>query len=174
MAEIGGTPGISQAQMQAALAPYATMASVPVMATSIPLAEKTGGAAGAVPGEYSDAAHQHPRLTSATKVTLDASGVATATFTRSFSTEPTVDLTPIMPGQACLMQVDGWIREVMTPTPSGAYVGCVVRGYKVGTQTLAAVTVLSISVAVGSQVVNLLSPANGVGVSVIALQSSAA
>lgn len=113
--------------------------------------------------------HKHPRLTSATLVTLDGSGLATATFTRTFANMPSVDLTAIVPGgtQPVALQVESWVM-------TGAdYSGCVVRGYRGQTTSLAAVTVLGVSVAVGGQTLNAFAAAPGVMVSVIALQNSA-
>jgi hypothetical protein len=42
--------------------------------------------------------HQHPRLTSSTNHTLDANGFVTVTFTRTFDTEPAINLTAIGSG----------------------------------------------------------------------------
>lgn len=57
------------------------------LADTVPKAE----AKVAVPGAMEQASrgdHTHPRLTSATNVTLDANGYATIVFTRTFTTEP--------------------------------------------------------------------------------------
>jgi hypothetical protein len=142
----------------------------PMPADATPSSESRTGSVGATSDRFARADHQHPRLTSATIVTLDGSGLATATFTRSFPVEPSVDLTPIAPGgtQPVALQVDSW---VMTGPD---YTGCIVRGYRGAPTTLAAVSVVGISVAVGSQTVNPFSgSASGVRVSVIALQNSA-
>lgn len=42
--------------------------------------------------------HQHPRLTSSTNHTLDANGFVTVTFTRTFDTEPAINLTALGSG----------------------------------------------------------------------------
>lgn len=144
--------------------------NIPIPADFVPPGEKTGGSVGADSVMYARADHQHPRLTSATIVTLDSNGLATVAFTRSFPVEPSVDLTPIAPGgtQPVALQVDSWVM-------TGAdYTGCIVKGFRGQSTTLAAVTVVGISVAVGSQTVNPFSApaASGVRVSVIALQTS--
>lgn len=154
----------------------ALAATVPSAETSLPSVESKDGAAGPDMTKFTAGKHSHPRLTSATIVTLDAGGLSTATFTRSFANEPSIDLTPIAPGgaQPVALQVESWVREVVSPTPSGAYVGCVVKGFRAAPTTLAAVTVATVSVAVGAQTVTPFSgPAAGVRVSVIALQNSA-
>ncbi len=128
-----------------------------------PLSEATGGSAGASPQMFSMGDHRHPRLTSVTKSTLDGSGLATVTFTRSFANEPGVVLTPIAPGgtQPVMMQVQSWTMN------AGLYVGCVVKGYR--SRPLPSV------IALLSALLNYdmcAGDASGVGVSVIAVQVS--
>jgi len=130
---------------------------------SVPPSEVTGGYSGAASTQYAMGDHRHPRLTSVSKVTLDGSGLATVTFTRSFAAEPGVVLTAIAPGgsQPVAMQVDSWI------TTGTDYTGCVVKGYRM--RPLPAVlallsALLNYDVCAGS--------ASGVGVSVIAVQVS--
>lgn len=142
----------------------ATSVPPPMPADSTPSSESRMGAVGSQSERYARADHQHPRLTSATTHTLDASGLATVTFTRTFATEPAVDLTPIAPGgtQPVILQVDSWIMS------GGTYTGCVVKGYRLNTlpATLTLLTALvNFSISSGS--------VNGVRVSVIALQNSA-
>ncbi len=143
---------------------------VPVPSNVLPSPEKTGAAIGTDMQMYALPDHQHPRLTSATQVTLDANGLATVVFTRSFPAEPAVDLTPIAPGgtQPVTLQVDSFVM-------TGAnYTGCIIKGFRGQATTLAAVTVVGISVAVGAQTVTPFSApaASGVRVSVIALMNS--
>lgn len=131
--------------------------------TTAPSSEVTGGSSGSDPRAFSMGDHRHPRLTSVTKATLDGSGLATVTFTRSFANEPGVVLTAIAPGgtQPVTLQVQSWVQ-------TGAnYTGCVVKGYRA--QTLPAViallsALLNYDIFAGS--------ASGVGVSVIAVQVS--
>lgn len=144
--------------------------AIPRPADFIPPTEKTGGAIGSDAAMYARADHQHPRITSATVVTLDSNGLATVAFTRSFPAEPSVDLTPITPGgtQPVALQVNSWVM-------TGAdYTGCIVKGFRGQDTSLAAVQVLGISVAVGSQTITPFSApaASGVRVSVIALMNS--
>lgn len=137
-----------------------------------PPGENTSGAVGAESTQFARADHQHPRLTSATNVLLDANGDGTVTFTRTFpvASPPTVAFARVPPisGAPCVFDVQSW-------TIVGASVtGCTVKGYRLsGPQSLAAVTVLGISVAVGGQSIITYGPANGVSVAVIALQASA-
>lgn len=132
-------------------------------AMSAPPSEVTGGAAGADALHFAMGDHRHPRLTSVTKSTLDGSGLATVTFTRSFTAEPGVVLTPIAPGgtQPVMLQVQSWV------TDGGNYVGCVIKGYR-GRP-------LPVVLALLSALLNydvFAGAASGVGVSVIAVQVS--
>lgn len=137
----------------------------PMPADTAPPGESRTGAVGATSDRFARADHQHPRLTSATIVTLDGTNTATVTFTRTFAVEPSIDLTPIAPGgtQPVILQVDSWVQD-----GGGLYTGCVIRGYRMNTlpATLTLLTALvNFSVSSGS--------ASGVRVSVIALQNSA-
>ncbi len=143
----------------------AKKSEMPTPATVPPGGETTSAAVGAQANKYALEDHRHPRLTSATIVTLGAGNTATATFTRTFAVEPSIDLTAIAPGgtQPVILQVDSWVQD-----GNGAYTGCVIRGYRMNTlpATIALLTALiSFSVTSGS--------ASGVRVSVIALQNSA-
>ena len=128
-----------------------------------PSSEQTGGSAGSVAGQFAMGDHRHPRLTSVTKSTLAGDGTATVAFTRSFTTEPGLVLTPIAPGgtQPVALQVDSWVM-------TGAdYTGCVIKGYRMRPlpSVLALLSaLLNYDVCAGS--------ASGVGVSVIAVQVS--
>lgn len=69
--------------------------------------------------------HQHPRLTSSTRVALDASGNATVTYTRTFATKPAITLTAINPsGRAVTLEIT---NDVVV---GGVYTGCVIKGYR--------------------------------------------
>lgn len=92
------------------------------LASTVPMTEVTAGAAGSS-SQASDAGHQHPRITSSTRVQLDALGNATVTYTRSFATKPAISLTAINPSGA---QV---VLEVVSDTMvGGVYTGCVIKG----------------------------------------------
>jgi hypothetical protein len=71
--------------------------------------------------------HQHPRLTSATVQALDASGVATVAFTRSFAALPAVTclLYEASAAQPVVFKVKGWVQDA-----NGNYTGCTVQGYR--------------------------------------------
>lgn len=144
---------------------FAAKSDIPAPANTAPKSEARNAGIGAQAMKYALEDHQHPRLTSATIVTLDGANTATVNFTRTFAVEPSIDLTPIAPGgtQPVILQVDSWITD-----GSGLYTGCVIRGYRMNTlpATIALLTALiSFSVSSGS--------ASGVRVSVIALQNSA-
>lgn len=125
-------------------------------------------AIGAEIARYALEDHQHPRLTSATSVTLDANGVGTVMFSRTFPTEPVTTFMAIMPTNGPIIcEIQSWVRS------GSDYTGAVVKGYRVGTQTLASVQVLGIAVGVGGQTVNVVSNASGAKVSIIALVPSA-
>jgi len=135
----------------------------PVPYVSIPAGESRTGASGSDPAQFAMGDHKHPRLTSATIVSLDGSGLATATFTRTFATMPSVDLTPITPGgtQPVALQVDSWVMS------GSDYVGCVVKGYR------GSVTLLNLGIITTGLNLNAFGgSASGVTVSVIALQNS--
>jgi len=109
--------------------------AVPKPANAAPLAEKTGADKGAITGRYALEDHQHPRLTSTTIATITAGSTATVMFTRAFSNEPGTVFTEIggdtsANAQPASFKVQSWMRETMTPTPSGAYVGAVVRAWR--------------------------------------------
>lgn len=107
-------------------------AAIPQPATTMPQPEKTGAAIGSTPSNFAMADHQHPRLTSTNYATLASDGTATVTFTRSFVNQPGVNMTEVDAAgkQPLVCSVQSWVRETMTPTPSGAYVGCVIKGQR--------------------------------------------
>lgn len=114
--------------------------------------------------------HQHQRLTSASVVTLDGSGEATVTFTRTFATEPAAAITPIgaYGTETPMGVVASWIKT------GPLWTGAVVKGVKPTSQALLGVTVLGISVVAGGQTVTpqFTSPASGARFSCIFLQAS--
>jgi hypothetical protein len=93
-------------------------------------ASPPGEGVNSAPGQAGMAArgdHVHPRLTSATVQSLDATGAAAITFTRSFSVKPCVTFTlyeadELMP---VVFKVKGWTRDA-----NGNYTGCSVKGYR--------------------------------------------
>ena len=131
---------------------------------SVPSGETRAGNAGTDAAMFAMGDHKHPRLTSATIVNLDGSGLATATFTRTFTTMPSVDLTPITPGgtQPVALQVDSWVMS------GSDYAGCVVKGYR-GSPTLLNLGIITTGLTLNA----FAGSASGVTVSVIALQNSA-
>lgn len=67
---------------------------------------------------------------------LNRTGLATVTFTQAFDAFPGTVFTEVPPpagvmsAQPAQFRVESWIRETMTPAPSGKYVGCVVRAWR--------------------------------------------
>lgn len=101
---------------------------------------------------------------------LDAQGVGSTTFSRPFASEPLPNLT-LMPGGIagpCIFEVTSWIMT------GPNYTGANIKGYKLAapSQTLAAVSVVGISVAVGGQTITTYGPAAGAKVSVVMLPDS--
>lgn len=76
--------------------------------------------------------HRHPRLTSATNGTLNASGEATVNFTRTFTTKPSVAIlySETADGQPIVFKVKTWLGVGGTTWTSGDYTGCVIKGYR--------------------------------------------
>lgn len=136
--------------------------SVP-LADVNPLAESGTAVPGSLPMAVR-ADHRHPRLTSATSHSLDVNGEATVVFTRTFSTQPSMafSYTETADGQPLVFKVKSWTQD-----GSLNYTGCVVKGYRSTTIPTNLVTLLL------GGVFNLFQgSANGVPVTVIALQSS--
>lgn len=109
---------------QAALTAVAN--AIPAPANAAPVAEAVSAAAGSADSRFAMQDHAHPRLSSATIATLDASGAATVTFSRSFSAEPCAVLTAIGTGaaQPTSVEVTSWIK-------TGAnWTGAVIKGYR--------------------------------------------
>lgn len=139
-------------------------------ADTTPPSESTGGAVGSQSDRFARADHRHPRITWSRNVMLDANGVGVADFSsKPFASKPVPSFSKVSGAAGpCSFEVIDWIM-------SGAnYVGANIKGYRTAgpNQTLAAVTVLSVSVAVGGQTVNTYGPAANVEVSVIMLPDS--
>ncbi|KQN09818.1 hypothetical protein ASE85_02465 [Sphingobium sp. Leaf26] len=114
----------------------ALAATVPTIADEIPQPEVTGGQAGLEGMKVPGARHQHPRLTSTTKATITAGSTVQVAFTRTFVNKPGITCTEEPPDTGTMssnpatFRVESWVREVMTPTPSGAYTGCVIKVWR--------------------------------------------
>lgn len=142
----------------------------PMAADATPSSESTGGAIGSQSDRFARADHRHPRITWSRNVMLDANGVGVADFSsKPFPSEPVAAFAQL-PGAAgpCTFQVESWIMS------GPNYVGANIRGWKSDgpTQTLASVTIVGISAAVGGQTVQKYGPAAGVKVSVVLLPDS--
>lgn len=141
--------------------------SLVVLSPNNPLAEKVAAAAGAgTKGSRDD--HVHPRLTSSTRVTLNASGLATVTYTRTFDTKPAILLTAINPsGRQIFLEV---VDDIQT---GAVYTGCHVKGYR--SQILPALTGILL---IGPLIAALSGfdafggSAAGVEISIVAIQPS--
>lgn len=101
-------------------------AQIPQFSTAAPLAEAKTPAPGTM-GMVPHADHVHPRLTSATTGTLNASGEQTVVFTRTFAVKPSLVLTYVetADSQPVILKVKSW-----TVDGSNNYTGCVIRGYR--------------------------------------------
>lgn len=123
-----------------ALATKASAADIPLPADTMPKAEATAAVKGTEQKKYALEDHQHPRVTSTTgnpaTHIIAATGLATVTFTQAFDAFPGTVFTEVPPptgvlsSQPANFRVESWIRETMAPTPSGKYVGCVVRAWR--------------------------------------------
>lgn len=135
---------------------------MPVPGDATPKSEATTGKPGAV-SPYARADHEHPRLTSAGSVVLDANGDATVTFTRTFSAPPNMHYSyeEASNGQPIIIKRMGW---VMT---GGLYTGVTIHGYRL--QRLPAVLTL-LSALVNYDIAG--GSAAGITVDVTALQKS--
>lgn len=96
------------------------------LGSNSPIAEVRTAAAG-VGNAASRWDHAHPRLTSATVGTLDASNEAVITFTRSFSLVPCMDFTYIeaTDNPPLVFKVKSWTQD-----GSNNYIGCVTKAYR--------------------------------------------
>lgn len=118
-----------QAQIDALAAEIAGKAdasAVPQPAETMPMAEKTGAALGAIDKRYARADHQHPRLTSTTYATLGSNGQATVGFTRTFVNKPGINPTEIdatASSRPLVLRAIGWTQDA-----SGLYTGVIIQG----------------------------------------------
>lgn len=141
----------------------------PMPADATPSSESTGGAIGAQSDRFARADHRHPRITSSRNLVLDANGEGQTLFTRAFTAKPVAAFAQL-PGVAgpCTFQVTSWVMS------GSDYVGANIKGWKSDgpSQTLASVTIVGISAAVGNQTVTKYAAAAGVEVSVVMLPDS--
>jgi len=102
--------------------------AIPKPASTAPLSEKTGAATGAVTTRYALEDHQHPRLTSTIYATLDGSGQATVTFSRTFVNKPGLNLTETdatSASQPLVLRGLSWVRD-----GNGLYTGVTIQGQR--------------------------------------------
>ena len=168
-------------QMKDALLPD-LQAMVPQASTSTPPSESVSGTPGTNIARFAQEGHQHPRLTSTTYATLDNSGQALVTFTRSFVNKPGLNLTETdatAGGQPLVMRAISWQRDA-----NGLYTGVTIEGQRA--RMLPTLSALSGTLTLLTQVVtgvnNLVTaltnfnifagPAVGAVVSVIAVARS--
>lgn len=153
MAEIGGRAGVTPEQLASAVASLALKAEMPTPATSAPKSEATAPVVGQQPTRYALEDHQHGRLTSSTYETTGATGLKDVMFTRAFDAPPTAILTPMGDfGTSPVPQatVTEWIRGGVG---GNQYTGAKIKAVKMAAQTLAAVNVVGVQVAVGAQTI---------------------
>jgi hypothetical protein len=95
------------------------------LSDNMPITESSGAPGGA--GTASRGDHTHPRLSSATSGTLNASGEATITFTRSFAVMPCIDFTYIESADnpPIVFKVKIWVQD-----GGSNYIGCIAKGYR--------------------------------------------
>lgn len=134
-----------------------------MLSDQAPVREATTAVAGAQ-GLASRGDHQHPRLTSASWGTTNASGEVTFAFTRSFATKPSIDFTyeENADAQPVVFKVKAWQTD-----GSGNYTGATAKGYRFQTlpSSLTLITqLLNFSVTINAP--------SGLQVSCIALQQS--
>ncbi|GAM01747.1 hypothetical protein [Sphingomonas parapaucimobilis] len=116
--------------------------------TGTPAPEKTGGAGGSQ-AMAQGAGHQHPRLTSTTYATLDGTGQATVTFSRTFVNKPGLNLTETdatASTQPLVLRGLAWQRD-----SNGLYTGVTIQGQRA--QLMPAITPLSGALTLVTQVV---------------------
>lgn len=119
-----------------ALAAKANTADLPLPADIMPKSEATTAAKGSEQKRYALEDHQHPRLTSTTKATIASGSTVAVAFTRTFVNKPGITCTEEPPDTGTMspnpatFRVESRVREVMTPTPSGAYTGCVIKVWR--------------------------------------------
>lgn len=183
--DIPAVPDVSGLATKTDLVPLAKKTDIPVVPpidTAVPPPEKTGGAAGSG-GKIADSRHQHPRMSSATYVTLGANAKAQVDFTRTFPTKPTLtfaEVEAVETSQPVICRALTWIRN-----PGGDYIGVVIQGFRfrpLPTQNPVSVGSLLTGVITGlNSLISSLTgfsvtggSAVGAEISVIALQQSTA
>lgn len=134
-----------------------------ILSNNAPMVESQQPAAGAA-DKASRGDHQHPRLTSATVHTLNGSGEAPITFTRSFDVFPCMDFTYVEAADnpPVIFKVKSWTLD-----GSNKIIGCVAKGYRgqVVPQNLATLLLGAVFNVFGGS-------ASGVQFTAIALQQS--
>jgi hypothetical protein len=148
-------------------ATYESVANVWTFMSATPLSnlQPTSEAVSATIGSSVMAAradHAHQRLTSSTRVTLDASGLATVTYTRTFSAPPVLSCLAINPTGRPVT-----VEQVSDIKTGALWTGAQIHGYR--TQNLPAVITL-LSGLINYDVFG--ASAAGVDVNVIAIQPS--
>lgn len=93
--------------------------------TDTPLPESAAGTPGSA-AMAADSFHTHPTISWRGNVTLDASGLSTVTFGRTFNAEPPVFLTAVNPsGRPVQLEIVSY-----TQSPPGTWTGVNIRGYR--------------------------------------------
>lgn len=140
---------------------------VALLSDSAPMSEAVAPKSGNQP-KASRIDHQHPRLTSSTRVQLTANGTAAVTYTRAFAAKPAIVLTAINPsGRQVVLEV---ISDTLV---DGAYTGCVIKGYRSQMlPSLSGILLIGPLITALSGFDVLGGSAAGVEVSVIAIQPS--
>jgi hypothetical protein len=138
------------------------------LANMTPLSEATAATAGTTQ-MAARPDHVHPRLTSASTGLLNASGEATVTFTRTFSSKPSVCLlyAEAADGQPVVFKVKSWLGAGGAAWTSGDYTGCVIKGYRAQT-----IPTNLVSLLLGGVFNLFAASASGVEYSIIVLQAS--
>lgn len=168
--DLSGVAQVAEAAALARIPPYATMAPKPEAGAPV-----TGSVDAITRPD-----HQHPRLTATAKGTLDASGLATVSFTQAFDAEPAVTVTSVdvKAGGKPVPRFD--ISFTLT---NGKYTGCTVYGERqrpLPTLAQASGGLLGTLVTSVNAILAPLSgflptePAAGAGFSLIAVKTSAA
>lgn len=100
--------------------------AIPKPATLEPMAERVGASIGTATARFALEDHQHPRLTSTTTCVLDASGLATVPFTRTFNQQPGVVMTEVnsSSNQPLILVVQSFVQS------NGVYTGAIVKGFR--------------------------------------------
>jgi hypothetical protein len=138
-----------------------TFMSATPLSDMTPTSEAVAGAVGnSVMAARAD--HAHARLTSSTRVTLDASGLATVTYTRTFTAPPVLSCLAINPTGRPVT-----VEQVSDLKTGALWTGCTIHGYRA--QNLPAVITL-LSGLINYDVFG--ASAAGVDVNVIAIQPS--